>query len=84
MVIRRIATAKRREVLERIRSLEDAISKARAYLESGAHADWVGFRPMFSRKVLNGVERPPHKNWIRNVYLPRMERSLTRAEKLLE
>jgi hypothetical protein len=77
-------TAKQRAVLERIRSLEDAIGRAREYLECGSHANWPGFRPIFSRKVHDGKEVSPHKDWVRKVYLPRMEKALTRAEKVLE
>lgn len=77
-------TAKRRAVLERIRSLEDAIGRAREYLQCGSHANWPGFRPFFSPKVQDGKELPPHKDWVRKVYLPRVEKALTRAEKVLE
>src|SRR5947209_3675346 len=42
--------AKRKAVLDRIESLEKAISKAREYLETGKHAHWSGFRPLFDRK----------------------------------
>lgn len=76
--------AKTRAVLERIRSIEDAISRARAYLESGAHADWHAFRPLLVPKVRNGQELPPHADWIRNVFLPRKERALRDAERALE
>jgi hypothetical protein len=76
--------AKRKAVLDRIESLEQAIGKAREYLESGKHADWSGFRPLFVRKRKDGKELPPHKDWVRNVFLPRMERALSRAEKILE
>ena len=77
-------TLKRKDILERIRSIEDAIRRAGEYLESGKHANWVGFRPAFSAKTRAGQSVPPHKDWVRNVYLPRMERALARAERLLE
>jgi hypothetical protein len=76
--------AKRKAVLDRIASLEEAIGRAREYLESGKHADWAGFRPLFVRKVRDGKEQPPHKDWVKHVYLPRMERALNRAEKILD
>lgn len=76
--------AKRKAVLGRIESLEQAIAKAREYLESGKHADWRGFRPLFVPKLRDGKELPPHKDWVKNVYLPRMEKALSRAEKILE
>lgn len=75
---------KRKAVLIRIESLNQAILKAREYLESGEHADWRGFRPLFDRKLKDGKELPPHKDWVRNVFLPRMEKALSRAGKTLE
>ena len=68
--------AKRKAVLDRIESLEQAIAKAREYLESGKHADWSGFRPLFIREFRNGEELPPHKDWVENVFLPRNEKAL--------
>lgn len=76
--------AKRKAVLDRIESLEQDIGRAREYLESGKHADWSGFRPLFVRKLKDGKELPPHKDWVKNVFLPRMEKALNRAEKVLE
>lgn len=76
--------AKRKAVLERIDSLEKAITKAKEYLESGKHADWSGFRPLFARKFKDGEELPPHKDWVKNVFLPRMEKRLRHAEKIVE
>jgi hypothetical protein len=69
------------KVLARIESIEAAIRKAKEYLESGEHAHWGGFRPRFNSKVKDGVALPPHKDWVKNVYLRHMERSLVRAEK---
>jgi hypothetical protein len=81
---RNARNAKRKAVLERIESLEQAISKAREYLETGEHAHWHQFRPMFVRKVRDGEELPPHKDWVKNVFLTRMEKELRHAEKILE
>ncbi|MBN2211133.1 MAG: hypothetical protein JW709_07025 [Sedimentisphaerales bacterium] len=75
---------KKKSILDRIKHLEDAIAKAQEYLESGKHADWSGFRPLFVKKVRNGKELPPHKDWVKNVFLPYHEKALDRAEKLLE
>lgn len=75
---------KKKAVLERIESIEQGIVKAREYLESGKHADWSGFRPMFVRKIKDGKELAPHKDWVKNVFLPRMEKALRRAEKVVE
>ena len=76
--------AKRKAVLDRIESLEEAIKRAREYLESGEHAHWHGFRAFFVRKARDGEELPPHKDWVKNVYLPRMEAALDGAEKVLD
>lgn len=75
---------KRKAVLARIEVLEQEIGRAKEYLETGKHADWAGFRPWFVRKLQLGVELPPHRDWVRNVFLPRTQRLLTRAERVLE
>jgi len=75
---------KKKAVLDRIESLEEDIVKAKEYLESGKHAHWSGFRPLFVSKFKNGKELPPHKDWVKNVFLPRKEKALRRAEKLVE
>ena len=75
---------KQKAVLDRIKSLEDGIAKAREYLETGAHADWHGFQPLFKGKVRDGELLPPHKDWVKNVFLPSLERALRTAEKLLD
>ena len=75
---------KRTPVLERIQLLEQGITKAKEYLETGKHAHWIGFRPLFDSKFRDGKELPPHKDWVKNVFLPRMEKALRRAEKLAE
>ena len=71
-------------VLDRIRGLEEAITTGREYLETGEHADWPGFRPLFARKVRDGKALPPHRDWVRNVFLPRREKALGQAQKTLE
>jgi hypothetical protein len=75
---------KKKAVADRIESLEQAIRKASEYLESGKHSDWNGFRPLFVSKFKNGKELPPHKDWVKNVFLPRNEKALRRAEKIVE
>ena len=77
-------TAKRKAVLDRIQSLEEAIRCAKEYLESGEHADWHRFRPLFDHKFEEGEKAPPHKDWVKNVFLRRSEKALTRTEKLLQ
>ncbi len=75
---------KEKAILDRIKDLEEAITKGREYLESGAHADWHGFRPVFVTKMKDGKALPPHKDWVKNVFLPRSETALREAERLLE
>lgn len=76
--------AKRKAVVERIESIKQAIARAKEYLESGKHAHWSGFRPLFDSKFRDGKELPPHKDWVKNVFLPREQRALRYAEKVLE
>lgn len=71
-------------ILDRIKRFEEAITKGREYLESGAHADWNGFRARFVSKMKDGKIMPPHRDWVKNVFLPQRERALTKAEKLLD
>jgi hypothetical protein len=76
--------SKKRAVLDRIKHLEDAIAKGHEYLESGKHAHWQGFQPLFVKKIREGVVLQPHKDWIRNVFLPRNERALKKAQITLD
>ena len=76
--------SKKKAVLDRIRHLEDEITKGREYLENGSHSHWQGFRPLFAAKVRDGKVLPPHKDWVKNVFLPRRERALIKAERTLE
>lgn len=73
-----------RAIQDRIKNLEEEIAIGREYLETGNHADWRGFRPFFSQKVKEGKVLPPHKDWIKNVFLPSRERALRKTEKVLE
>jgi len=75
---------KKTAVLDRIKHLEEAIARGREYLESGKHAHWTGFRPLFAPKIREGEELPPHREWVKNVFLPRVERSLRQADRALE
>ena len=76
--------SKKKAVLERIKHIEVAIAKGREYLESGKHAHWHGFRPLFVEKIRDGKVLPPHKDWVKNVFLPSQEKALRKAEKILE
>ena len=76
--------AKKKAIRDRIDSIEQAIAKANEYLESGKHAHWSEFRPLFDPKFKDGKELPPHKDWVKNVFLPRKQKALQYAEKVLE
>ena len=75
---------KEKAILDRIKKLEEAITKGQEYLESGANADWYGFRAWFVPKMRDGKALPPHKDWVKNVFLPSREKALREAERLLE
>lgn len=74
----------KKSILERIKSLEKDILMARGYLETGENAHWHGFRPLFREKTEAGKVLPPHKDWVKNVFLPSRESALIKAEKLLD
>ena len=79
-----VTNSKKKAVLDRIKHLEDAITKGREYLETDKHADWHGFRPLFVHKVREGKKMSPHKDWIRNVFIPNNEKELYKAQEILE
>jgi len=76
--------AKKKAILDRIEHLEDAITKGGEYLESGDHAHWHGFRPLFDAKVQDGKTLPPHRDWVKNVFLPRHEKAIEKERRKLE
>ncbi|MCA9392869.1 MAG: hypothetical protein KC900_01590 [Candidatus Omnitrophica bacterium] len=73
-----------KSVLARIRYLEESIQKGHEYLEYNMHADWNGFRALFTEKFRDGKALPPHKDWVKNVFIPRHEKTLKRAQDRLE
>ena len=75
---------KKRDIAKRANRLEADIVMAREYLETGAHSNWHKFQPLFNRKVSDGKIEPPHKDWVRNVFLPNLEKALSEAEELLD
>lgn len=76
--------SKREAILDRIRRMEGEIAKGREYLETGAHAYWIGFRPAFVPKMKDGRPSPPHRDWVRNVFIPARERAIRKSESILE
>jgi len=77
-------SAKKKVIRERIAAAEDALARAKQYLETGANQHWHGFRALFVPKQRNGIELPPHPDWVRNVFVPRVEKVLVEAERALE
>lgn len=75
---------KKKTILERIKAHEDALAKAQEYLETGAHSDWNGFRPFFTPKIRDGRQVPPHRDWVKNVFIPRHEKAIRKDEKVLD
>ena len=75
---------KKRSIENRIRRLEAGIKLANQYLETGEHADWAGFRPLFWYKWKGDEICPPHKDWVKNVVIKRLEREITKANKALK
>jgi hypothetical protein len=75
---------KKKAILERVASLEADIARAREYLETGAHANWHGFNPLFTWKIREGEVLPPHRDWVQNFFLPMLEKSLNNVEKLAD
>jgi hypothetical protein len=71
--------SKTKALLDRIKHYEDAVAKAREYLKTGAHAHWHGFRPLLVDKVKDGKVLPPHRDWVKNVFLPSQEMALAIA-----
>jgi hypothetical protein len=71
---------KRRAILDRMKKLSEALTKANEYLASGAHGHWTGFRPLIG----GSCGRLPHRVWIANVFIPRRVRALRRCEIALE
>jgi len=76
--------SKNKAVRDRIERLEEEVTKGREYLDSGKHSDWHGFRPLFKDKMRGGEALPPHKDWVKNVFLPGREEALGKAHELLE
>ena len=75
---------KKRAILKSIQRLEEALTRAHEYLETGAHSDWHGFRALFAQKVKDGKVAPPHKDWVKNVFIPNCEKGIHKAERKLD
>ena len=75
---------KRKVILKRIQRHEDALTRAKEFLETGAHADWHGFRALFAQKFKDSRVAPPHRDWIKNVFIPNCEKAIHKAERKLD
>jgi len=75
---------KKNAILSRIKSIEEDIVKAYEYLDTDTHSDWHKFRPLFVDKMVDGKIAPPHKDWVKNTFIPDREKALRKAEKQLE
>lgn len=71
--------SKEKDILDRIQRLEEAIAKAREYIDSGKNAHWHGFRPLRSGKMKDGKTQLPHRDWVRSVFLPQRQKALNQA-----
>ena len=75
---------KQKAVADRIEMIEEELRIAREYLLDGSNADWRGFRPLFRDKIREGRSVPPHRDWVKNVFIPGRERALRKSELALE
>jgi hypothetical protein len=82
--IKQDVTGKRKSIEARIDRIEAAIKLANDYLETGEHADWHGFRPLFVKKFKDGKPCRPHKDWVKNVFLRNRRRQSADAKRALE
>ncbi|MCO7224726.1 hypothetical protein [Pleionea sp. CnH1-48] len=78
------AKYKKKAIMDRIEEIESDILKANEYLEDGSHAHWHKFKPVLKEKERNGETLPPHRDWVKNVFLPEREQALKEAIKLVD
>ena len=74
----------KKAIVERIQRHEEALAKAREYLKTGAHSEWHEFRALFAQKNKDGQAAPPHRDWIKNVFIPNCEKAIHKAERKLD
>lgn len=68
----------------KIRWCEEQLDLAYRYLETDEGSDLRIFRPLFSNKLnVSGNVLPPHKDWVKNVFIRRRENAILRLQKLL-
>ena len=77
--ISRIEQGSRRPSLRALRRLAAKLGVTPEYLETGAHAGWQAFRPLFV-----GKDQPPHKDWVRHVFIRRLEREIARNKRAMK
>lgn len=59
--------------------MEEAVSNRIKRLEKAS-----GFRLLFAPKVRKNKGLPAHRDWVKIVFLPRLEKALSRVERVLE
>ncbi len=71
-------------VTDRIEQIKKNLLIGYEFLATGAHGNWHGFKPLYVEKTKDGIALPPHRDWVKNVFIAELERSLVKAEKKLE
>ena len=69
-------------ILKHQKRLERQIELAERYLATGKGAGAECLRPMLNEDGM-GDRCPPHPDWVRNVFIPRMRRGIQRCERSL-
>src|SRR5437868_6409489 len=69
----------REQIIKRMERITEALYTAYEFLATGKNGDSHYFRPLFT-----GRDRLPHRDWIKNVFIPRCLKAVARMEKRLE
>ena len=76
--------AKRSSVMATRRWCEDQLKLAHRYLGTDEGSDLRIFRPLFDNKRdASGDALPPHKDWVKHLFIRRREKAIVRLHKLL-
>ena len=71
-------------VMGKIKWCEDQLKLAYRYLDTDEGSDLRIFRPLFTKKLdASGNALPPHKDWVKNVFIRRREKAIVRLQKRL-
>lgn len=70
--------------MAKIRWCEHQLKLAYRYLDTDQGSDLHIFRPLFDKKLdASGKALPPHKDWVKNVFIRRREKAIVRLHQLL-